>query len=171
MAPAPMPRCLRPLPGRSSTSTSRCTSSMKRTREKRAHGSAGRARDARRGSQCAVRRAGLRRHATRKYSTSCAPPACSLCAFNPLNPADNRTGDFAQRDHRKIVVVDGQTRLHRRHQLQRHLHQQFACAAPRVVNAKKDGWRDTQIQVQGPAAHRDAAACSCRPGSSRNART
>src|SRR5688572_2761249 len=31
----------------------------------------------------------------------------SLCAFNPLNPLDARFDGLNQRDHRKIVVIDG----------------------------------------------------------------
>jgi cardiolipin synthase len=33
-----------------------------------------------------------------------------LCAFNPLNPFDPRFSGINQRDHRKIVVVDGSSR-------------------------------------------------------------
>src|SRR5262249_4233277 len=32
----------------------------------------------------------------------------SLCAFNPINPLDDRFAGLNQRDHRKVVVVDGE---------------------------------------------------------------
>jgi len=32
----------------------------------------------------------------------------SLCVFNPINPLDDRFSGLNQRDHRKIVVVDGE---------------------------------------------------------------
>ena len=74
----------------------------------------------------------------------------NLCAFNPLNPADNRTGDFTQRDHRKIVVVDALTAFTGGINFSA-TYTSSSLRRPRIVNAKTDGWRDTQIQVQGPA--------------------
>jgi len=76
-----------------------------------------------------------------------------LCEFNPVNPVSNRTSEYVQRDHRKIVVVDARTAFagginfssvyssgsgatlshHRK--------------APEAIT---EGWRDTQVQVQGP---------------------
>ncbi len=76
----------------------------------------------------------------------------TLCAFNPLNPVANRTGSFTQRDHRKIVVVDGQTAFTGGINFSATYSSSSRLRSSRVVNAKKDGWRDTQIQVQGPAA-------------------
>ncbi|HXC58534.1 MAG TPA: phospholipase D-like domain-containing protein [Steroidobacteraceae bacterium] len=75
----------------------------------------------------------------------------NLCAFNPLNPADNRTGEFTQRDHRKIVVVDGQTAFTGGINFSA-AYTSSSLRRSQIVNAKEDGWRDTQIQVQGPAA-------------------
>jgi cardiolipin synthase len=76
----------------------------------------------------------------------------TLCAFNPLDPAANRTGDFVQRDHRKIVVVDAQQAFTGGINFSATYTSSSRLRRPRVVSAKKDGWRDTQIQVQGPAA-------------------
>ncbi len=76
-----------------------------------------------------------------------------LCEFNPVNPADNRTSKFVQRDHRKIVVVDARTAFAgginfssvyssgSRATLSRHR---------KATDAIAEGWRDTQVQVEGP---------------------
>src|SRR5690242_5122553 len=71
----------------------------------------------------------------------------NLCAFNPLNPAANRTGDFTQRDHRKIVVVDAQTGFTGGINFSATYSSGSFSRRSRVIDAKKDGWRDTQIQV------------------------
>jgi cardiolipin synthase len=78
-----------------------------------------------------------------------------LCAFNPLNPFDHRFAGLNQRDHRKIVVVDGVTafaggvnfsnayRIASGQVRRRGLSQQ---------NALHEGWRDTHIGLHGTAA-------------------
>ena len=75
-----------------------------------------------------------------------------LCEFNPLNPAASRTGDFTQRDHRKIVVVDAQTAFTGGINFSATYTSSSRSRRHRVINARKEGWRDTQIQVRGPAA-------------------
>jgi cardiolipin synthase A/B len=79
----------------------------------------------------------------------------SLCVFNPLNPLDHRFAGLNQRDHRKIVVVDGEIafaggvnfsnayRIASRQARRRGLSQQ---------NALHEGWRDTHIGLRGTAA-------------------
>ncbi len=93
--------------------------------------------------------------------SSATPPALfdklraagvQLCAFNPLKPTDNRTGEFVQRDHRKIVVVDAQLAFTGGINFSATYSSSSRVRRTRVVDAKKEGWRDTQIQVQGPAA-------------------
>jgi cardiolipin synthase len=74
-----------------------------------------------------------------------------LCAFNPIDLAANRTGEFVQRDHRKIVVVDAQQGFTGGINFSATYTSSSRVRRSRVVDAKKDGWRDTQIQVQGPA--------------------
>jgi cardiolipin synthase len=76
-----------------------------------------------------------------------------LCEFNPVNPASNRTWQYVQRDHRKIVVVDARTAFAgginfssayssgSRATLSHHRKAEEAIA---------EGWRDTQVQVDGP---------------------
>lgn len=76
-----------------------------------------------------------------------------LCAFNPLDPTANRTGSFVQRDHRKIVVVDASQAFTGGINFSATYTSSSRIRRPRVIDAKKDGWRDTQIQVQGPAVN------------------
>jgi cardiolipin synthase len=92
--------------------------------------------------------------------SSATPPAVfdklraagvNLCAFNPLDLATSRTGTFVQRDHRKIVVVDAQQAFTGGINFSATYTSSSRFSRTRVVDAKKDGWRDTQIQVQGPA--------------------
>ena len=76
-----------------------------------------------------------------------------LCEFNPMNPASNRTSQYVQRDHRKIVVVDARLAFAgginfssvyssgSRATLLRH---------KKAIDAIAEGWRDTQVQVEGP---------------------
>jgi cardiolipin synthase len=75
-----------------------------------------------------------------------------ICAFNPLDPTDNRTGVFVQRDHRKIVVVDALQAFTGGINFSATYSSSSRGRRSSVVDATKDGWRDTQIQVQGPAA-------------------
>jgi cardiolipin synthase len=75
-----------------------------------------------------------------------------LCAFNPLDSKVNRTGDFIQRDHRKIVVVDGQVAYTGGINFSSTYSSSSRMRRSRAADAIKDGWRDTQIQVEGPAA-------------------
>jgi cardiolipin synthase len=93
--------------------------------------------------------------------SSATPPAVfdklrtagiKLCAFNPLDPTANRTGVYTQRDHRKIVVVDARQAFTGGINFSATYTSSSRLRRPRVISAKKDGWRDTQIQVQGPAA-------------------
>ena len=57
----------------------------------------------------AVRRGGLADHGRSLSRRICKQAGIALCAFNPLNPLDDRFAGLNQRDHRKIVVVDGAT--------------------------------------------------------------
>jgi cardiolipin synthase len=86
--------------------------------------------------------------------SSATPPAVfdklrsagvKLCAFNPL--------DYTQRDHRKIVVVDAQQAFTGGINFSATYTSSSRGRPARVINAKEDGWRDTQIQVQGPAVN------------------
>jgi cardiolipin synthase len=83
----------------------------------------------------------------------------AVCAFNPINPAagqrDGSYFDITHRDHRKILVIDRAlgftgginiSSVYSSGSLGR-THRQS-----NVGGADQAGWRDTQIQIRGPAA-------------------
>ena len=74
-----------------------------------------------------------------------------LCAFNPLSPAANRTRKFTQRDHRKVVVVDGQVAFTGGINFSSTYSSGSRSKRSGAADALRSGWRDTQIQVEGPA--------------------
>jgi cardiolipin synthase A/B len=90
-----------------------------------------------------------------KFLSALGSAGVSMCAFNPLNPFDHRFAGLNQRDHRKIVVIDGAIafaggvnfsnayRIASRQARRRGLSQQ---------NALHEGWRDTHIGLRGNAA-------------------
>jgi cardiolipin synthase len=79
----------------------------------------------------------------------------SLCAFNPLNPLDDRFAGLNQRDHRKIVVVDGEQAfaggVNFSHAY-RIASQQVKRGGLSRQNAIDAGWRDTHVSLRGTAA-------------------
>lgn len=74
--------------------------------------------------------------------------------FNPINPVEGKTLDLNNRDHRKILVVDGVVGYTGginissvySHGSTANLHTSKAENPPR-----DEGWRDTQIEIRGPA--------------------
>jgi cardiolipin synthase len=73
------------------------------------------------------------------------------CAFNPLNPAENRTSDFVQRTHRKIVVVDGLIAFSGGLNFSGAYSTSSKAIVRRSPPTIKDGWRDTHLRIEGPA--------------------
>jgi cardiolipin synthase len=79
----------------------------------------------------------------------------ALCAFNPLNPLDERFSGVNHRDHRKIVVVDGELAFAGGVNFSQAYHIASKQARRRGLsqqNALHQGWRDTHIAIQGTAA-------------------
>jgi cardiolipin synthase len=79
----------------------------------------------------------------------------SLCAFNPLNPFDERFSGVDQRDHRKIVVVDGDVAFAggvNFSQAYRIASKQARRRGLPKEKALHQGWRDTHIALEGTAA-------------------
>jgi cardiolipin synthase len=79
----------------------------------------------------------------------------ALCAFNPLNPLDERFSGVNHRDHRKIVVVDGEIAFAGGVNFSQAYHIASKQARNRGLSKKKtleQGWRDTHISIRGPAA-------------------
>jgi cardiolipin synthase len=78
-----------------------------------------------------------------------------LCAFNPLNPLDERFAGLNHRDHRKIVVVDGEHAFAGGINFSHAYRIASKQARNRGFSKQKaidQGWRDTHIGVRGPAA-------------------
>jgi cardiolipin synthase len=78
-----------------------------------------------------------------------------LCSFNPLNPLDDRFAGLNQRDHRKIVVVDGEQAFAGGVNFS-HAYRIASKQARRGgfsrQEALDEGWRDTHIGLRGTAA-------------------
>ena len=92
----------------------------------------------------------------RDYFERLKRAGAALCEFNPVNPAHARSGwEINNRNHRKILVVDGQVGFTGGINISSaytagsgHLRK------PQDVKAGEGsarGWRDTQIEVEGPA--------------------
>jgi cardiolipin synthase A/B len=78
-----------------------------------------------------------------------------LCAFNPLNPLDRRFSGVNQRDHRKIVVVDGELAYTGGVNFSQAYRIASSQARRRGLSQQKalhEGWRDTHLEVRGTAA-------------------
>jgi cardiolipin synthase len=76
--------------------------------------------------------------------------------FNPVNPANARRGwDINQRDHRKVLVVDGRiaftggVNISRVYGKSSFLPSRRSAPAPN--DAQEAAWRDTHMQIEGPA--------------------
>ncbi len=73
--------------------------------------------------------------------------------FNPINPLTARKGwEVNQRDHRKLLVVDGQIAFLGGINISSVY---SSGSAPAVRRPRSDGslpWRDTQVRVEGPVA-------------------
>jgi len=79
----------------------------------------------------------------------------SLCAFNPLNPLDERFSGVNERDHRKIVVVDGALAFAGGVNFSQAYRIASKQARNRGLSQQKSleqGWRDTHIALRGTAA-------------------
>jgi len=78
----------------------------------------------------------------------------ALCAFNPLNPLDERFSGLNQRDHRKIVVVDGEVAFAGGINFSQAYQIASKQAKSRGFSKQKaieQGWRDTHIGLRGTA--------------------
>jgi cardiolipin synthase len=79
----------------------------------------------------------------------------SLCAFNPLNPLDDRFSGLNQRDHRKIVVVDGERAFAGGINFSQAYRIASKQAKRRGFSRRQSldqGWRDTHIGIRGTGA-------------------
>jgi cardiolipin synthase A/B len=79
----------------------------------------------------------------------------ALCAFNPLNPLNERFAGLNQRDHRKIVVVDGDAAFAGGVNFSNAYRIASTQARRRGLSKQKsleEGWRDTHIGIHGTGA-------------------
>lgn len=79
----------------------------------------------------------------------------ALCAFNPLNPLDERFAGLNHRDHRKIVVVDGEQAYAggiNFSEAYRIASRQARRQGFSKRQAIEEGWRDTHIGIRGTGA-------------------
>ena len=73
-----------------------------------------------------------------------------LLSFNPANPLQARTGYAPnQRDHRKILLVDGELAIIGGINLSSSY--QSGPSSTRKQTAEEDPWRDTDLLIEGPA--------------------
>jgi len=90
-----------------------------------------------------------------KFLDALRAAGISLCAFNPLNPLDERFSGVNQRDHRKIVVVDGALAFAGGVNFSQAYRIASSQARARGLSKQKSleqGWRDTHIALRGTAA-------------------
>jgi len=76
----------------------------------------------------------------------------AMCAFNPLNPLDDRFSGLNQRDHRKIVVVDGEIAFAGGINFSHAYRIASKQAKSRGFSKQKaidEGWRDTHLSLRG----------------------
>lgn len=73
----------------------------------------------------------------------------NVCEFNPVNPLRGKFFSLNNRDHRKILVVDGKVGY------TGGINISSVYSRSSTIRAKRSGtphpWRDTQIEVRGPA--------------------
>jgi cardiolipin synthase len=77
-----------------------------------------------------------------------------LIAFNPVNPAAPGKWDLNNRDHRKLMVVDGKIAFTGGINISStYANSSFfrSRRQPATTDGKKVGWRDTHIKIEGPA--------------------
>jgi cardiolipin synthase len=71
--------------------------------------------------------------------------------FRPMNPVKNpRVWDIQNRDHRKIIVVDGKVGFTGGINIDS-TYSNASTSRPGPKRGMKDGWRDTHIRIEGPA--------------------
>jgi cardiolipin synthase A/B len=73
-------------------------------------------------------------------------------AFNPLDPLKmKKLSNPNDRDHRKIMVIDGRTAFMGGVNLDRVYENPANAGAPEKGETTKDYWRDTDVRIDGPA--------------------
>ncbi len=74
-----------------------------------------------------------------------------VCEFNPVNPLKGRRWRINNRDHRKILIVDGATAFTGGINISG-VYSAGSLGSKRKKTTASKGWRDTHVQIDGPAA-------------------
>ena len=75
----------------------------------------------------------------------------NVCEFNPVNPLKGRGWRINNRDHRKILIVDGRTAFTGGINISG-VYSAGSFGSKRKKASLDKGWRDTHVQIDGPAA-------------------
>ncbi len=77
----------------------------------------------------------------------------NMLDFNPVNPLDVRNGSYSpnDRDHRKLLVVDGATAILGGVNLSTNYQSRPSHPSGLGAEAAGEHWRDTDVQIEGPA--------------------
>ncbi len=77
-----------------------------------------------------------------------------LCEFNPINPLAGKLLKVNHRDHRKIVIVDGEVAFTGGI----NFHSVYRTGSAMFFRTKmptiEEGWRDTHVELRGDSVHR-----------------
>jgi cardiolipin synthase A/B len=74
-----------------------------------------------------------------------------ICEFNPVNPLKGKGWRINNRDHRKILIVDGKTAFTGGINISG-VYSAGSFGSKRKKATLNKGWRDTHVQIEGPAA-------------------
>jgi len=91
----------------------------------------------------------------KEFTDALAGAGIQLCVFNPINPLDKRFSSLNQRDHRKVVVVDGDVAFAGGMNFSRAYRLTSAQVRRRAMDKEEalaSGWRDTHVGIRGTGA-------------------
>jgi cardiolipin synthase A/B len=91
----------------------------------------------------------------KEFTDGLASAGIQLCVFNPINPLDKRFSSLNQRDHRKVVVVDGEIAFAGGMNFSRAYRLTSAQVRRRALDKEEalaSGWRDTHVGIRGTGA-------------------
>jgi cardiolipin synthase A/B len=89
-----------------------------------------------------------------RYFDNLRQAGVAVCEFNPVNPTKRRMGywDITHRDHRKIFVIDREVAFTGGINISATYSSGSFGRERGSKRVHEDGWRDTTVQVRGPAA-------------------
>jgi cardiolipin synthase len=86
-----------------------------------------------------------------EFFTRLRDKGINVCEFNPVNPLKGKSLDLNHRDHRKILVVDGTIGFTGGINISHVYSSSPASVRKQSAPDPKNGWRDTDIEMRGPA--------------------